>query len=196
MAGLMVDLQRPGLRGGGLSEHPSPARVYETATKHAALLRELLGHPDYKYREPPNATIVKHGFNRTPKGLFFVAEFVQKTYVKYVVPFLPAGATRKCKDISNPWAYADPDYSWEWTFDTSAGIIKDADGNTVEFPRLPDARREAQRDIFTRIMMAQKIIVENESDATARMLLGGKPFDFGDDARKLIGGLIDLDLED
>ncbi|KAH9885212.1 hypothetical protein F4778DRAFT_761521 [Xylariomycetidae sp. FL2044] len=114
--------------------HPSPAKVYELAANHAMLLRTLFLHPKFKYLEPPDAIICKIDTEGTPSALLWLSDFVQNTYIKYIIPFLPAEATRKCKDTGNPWAYSDPNYQWEWQWDAEAGALKDLSGNTVEFP--------------------------------------------------------------
>ncbi|KAI0471974.1 hypothetical protein GGR56DRAFT_100878 [Xylariaceae sp. FL0804] len=170
-----------------LSEHPTPAEVYDLAVKHVVLLRLLQTHPEFHYLEPPTAEIAKVDANRVHKGLYFVADFVQNTYIKYILQFLPPGATRKCKELANPWAYRDPNFQWEWVFDTATGEMKDARGNVIEFPRFSSAQsKELLSEQFTRGVITQKIILENETDPKARALAfaGGPPFDFGEDTRR------------
>ncbi|KAI0015246.1 hypothetical protein F4780DRAFT_94209 [Xylariomycetidae sp. FL0641] len=165
--------------------HPSPAQVYELAVQYATLLRRLYGHPDFCYLVPPNAGMAKLDEKNTPKGLLHVVGFVQNTYLHYVLPYLPAGASRKCKEVGNPWAYDDPNYQWEWTFDEGAGVMRDARGNAMEFPKLPvDESREHMSDAFTRGLMTKKLILENGTDLKAQMLVGGRPYDFGEDVRR------------
>ncbi|RYP41657.1 hypothetical protein DL767_000862 [Monosporascus sp. MG133] len=169
--------------------HPTPAQAYELAEKHAALLRQLYNHPQFKYLEPPTATIYKIDPNTEP-ALFWVADFVQNTYVNYIIPFLPAGASRKCKALANPWAHADPNYQWEWEWDAQAGILKDASGKPVEFPRLPESQaKEKVSDVVTRGFMTKKIVLENETDVKARLMIGGKTFDFGEDIKNAVRNL-------
>ncbi|KAI5924201.1 hypothetical protein F4810DRAFT_149775 [Camillea tinctor] len=171
--------------------HPTPAEAYASAVAHAAVVRAVFGHPQFKYLEPPTAMICKLDTKNTPMPLLWVADFVQSTYVKYVVPFLPAGATRKCKDIANPWAYADPDYKWEWTWDpTGDGALRDAEGKAVEFPRLPEQDAiEKVGDTVGRDFMAKKLILENGTDIKARLMLGGQEFDFGEEAKAAVAKL-------
>ncbi|KAI1487812.1 hypothetical protein F5X96DRAFT_124553 [Biscogniauxia mediterranea] len=171
--------------GSDASTHPTPAQVYASAVAHAALLRAIFNHPEFKYLEPPTALICKMDTARTPAPLLWVADFVQKTYIGYVVPFLPAGATRKCRDIANPWAYADPAARWEYTWDPAGdGALKDADGNVVPFPRLPEAQAfDKLSDTVGRDFMAKKLILENGTDVKARLMLGGQTFDFGEEVR-------------
>ncbi|POS75041.1 hypothetical protein DHEL01_v206571 [Diaporthe helianthi] len=162
---------------------PSPARAMEYAVTYSELLRALYGHPQFKYLEPPTAAVRKID-KSTPAPLFFATDFVEKTYINYVVPFLPAGATRKCKIIANPWAYADPNYQWEWEWDAATGTMKSAaDDAAVEFPRLDqDEARDMLGDLFTRGVMAKNIL-ENGSDPKVAAMIGG-PFDFGDEVKR------------
>ncbi|KAI1099065.1 hypothetical protein F4804DRAFT_345828 [Jackrogersella minutella] len=167
-------------------EHPTPAQAYEIAVHHAALLRGLFLHPRFKYAQPPTADFIKPDIKEIPPALFFVSDFVQRTYVEYVVPFLPAGATRKCKAIANPWAYSDPDYKWEWEWDASTSELKDADGNVKPFPTLSEkVGFEKMSDIMSRGFLSRKIILENATDPKARLLAGGQTFDFGEEVEKL-----------
>ncbi|KAI1398659.1 hypothetical protein F4819DRAFT_467868 [Hypoxylon fuscum] len=168
-------------------KHPSPAEAFELATKHAALLRGLFLSPRFKYAQPPTADFIKPDPQQTPLALLFVADFVQRTYVEFVVPFLPPGSTRKCKDIANPWAWDDPNYQWEWEWDAETSTMKDAAGNVKEFPKLEESEAVSKMgDILTRGFMARKIVLENTTDPKARMLVGGQSFDFGKDMEKMI----------
>ncbi|KAI0202970.1 hypothetical protein F4808DRAFT_48834 [Astrocystis sublimbata] len=167
-----------------LNTHPTPAEAYEMGTTYAALLRHLYNHPEFHYLEPPNAVIYKIDPDRTPPGLFFTTDFVQNTYIKYSLPFLPEGASRKCKELGNPWAYADPNYPWEWTWDSEAAAMKDASGNVIEFPELSSARlHEIIPDLATRNYFKRKLVIENDTDPKAKALLSGRTIDFGPDAR-------------
>ncbi|RWA04810.1 hypothetical protein EKO27_g10298 [Xylaria grammica] len=167
-----------------LSEHPTPAQAYELGVVYAAILRHVFTHPEFHYLEPPTAAISKIDHERTPRGLFFTADFIQNTYIKNVLPFLPAGATRKCKELGNAWAYADATYQWEWTWDAEAGAMKDANGNVVEFPRLSASQlTDNITDLTTRNFFAKKLILENETDLKAKIMLGNRTIDFGEDAR-------------
>ncbi|KAI1329353.1 hypothetical protein F5Y16DRAFT_366618 [Xylariaceae sp. FL0255] len=166
-----------------LETHPTPAQAYELAVNHAVLIRALRKHPEFKYQEPPTAYICKVDPSTSP-GLYFVTDLVEKNYVEHCLPLLPAGATRKCKELSNPWAYADPNYQWEWTWDAEAGAMKDASGNVIEFPRLsPSQVRENVTDMAGRGFIVKKIILENETDTKAQAFLGGRKMDFGEEAR-------------
>ncbi|KAI8945375.1 hypothetical protein F4801DRAFT_134126 [Xylaria longipes] len=170
-----------------LSQHPTPAQAYEQGVTYATILRHIYSHPEFHYQEPPTALVSKVDLERTPKGLFFTADFIQNTYVNYVIPFLPQGASRKCKELGNPWAFADPNYQWEWTWDAEAGAMKDANGNVVEFPRLPTSRvKEIATDMATRGFLAKKLVLENETDPKAQILLGGRTVDFGADTRAAV----------
>lgn len=169
-----------------LSEHPTPAKAYELAATYAALLRHVYGHPDYHYKEPPTATSAKIDAERMPKGLFFTADFLQNTYVSNVLVFLPDGATRKCKELGNPWAYQDPNYTWEWTFDAATGTMRDAEGKAVAapFPKLSAAKlMENTIDLSTRNFFAKKLLLENGTDPKVQAMLGGRSIDFGEAAR-------------
>lgn len=162
------------------SQHPSPAQVYELAVDYGALLRTLFNNPSFKYLEPPTAEIHKIDPKNTSPALFWVADFVQNSYVENVIPFLPRGATRKCKEIANPWAYADPNYTWELTWDPETEELKDASGKAVGFPKLSKSEcKEKMGDLVGRGFMAKKLIFENETDFKAKLLLGGQSFDFG-----------------
>ncbi|KAI3400867.1 hypothetical protein diail_1556 [Diaporthe ilicicola] len=164
--------------------HPSPSQAMEFAATYAELLRSLFHHPQFKYLEPPTAAICKIDAHSTPPALLFASDFVEKTYIEYVIPWLPAGATRKCKVLGNPWAFADPDYRWEWEWDAAAGSMKSADGSVVDFPRFSEAKAEEMiGDLFGRGFMAKKVILENGTDPKAALMVGG-PFDFGQDARQ------------
>ena len=163
---------------------PTPVEAFEQAEKHAALLRHLYNHSEYKYLEPPTATICKID-PTTKQTLFWATDFVQKTYVEYVLPFLPEGVSRKCKALGNPWAYADPNYQWEWEWDAESGAFKDSAGNLVKLPKVPKGRAtQLVKDIISRGFMTKKIILENESDAKVRMMFGGEAFDFGEDDKQ------------
>ncbi|KAI0485550.1 hypothetical protein F4859DRAFT_511748 [Xylaria cf. heliscus] len=166
------------------AQHPTPAQAHELGVIYATLLRQIYSHPDFHFQEPPTALVSKVDLKRTPKGLFDTAEFIQNTYVNWVIPYLPQGASRKCKDLGNPWAFADPNYEWEWTWDAEAGAMKDANGNVIEFPKLPRSRvKEIGADISSRGFVTKKLILENGTDLKSQMLLGGRPFDFGADVR-------------
>ncbi|KAK7747741.1 hypothetical protein SLS62_008885 [Diatrype stigma] len=169
--------------------HPTPAQAFELAEKHATLLRHLFNHPQFKYLEPPTAQIYKVDPTTEP-ALRWVADFVQNTYVTCVIPFLPVGATRKCKALGNPWAYADASYPWEWEWDGQSGALKDASGTVVEFPKLParDAKDKVG-DVVTRGFMTKKIVLENATDPKARLMIGGKTFDFGEDIKEAVRNL-------
>ncbi|KAI0599202.1 hypothetical protein F4775DRAFT_591651 [Biscogniauxia sp. FL1348] len=170
--------------GSDAIKHPTPAQAYASAVAHAALVRAVFNHPEFKYLEPPTAMICKLDTARTPRPLLWVADFVQTTYVNCVVPFLPAGATRKCRDIANPWAHADPDARWEYAWDAAAAALKDAQGHPVAFPRLPEPEAvEKISDTVGRDFMAKKLILENGTDMKARLMLGGETFDFGEEVR-------------
>ncbi|KAJ0114845.1 hypothetical protein J7T55_004587 [Diaporthe amygdali] len=165
--------------------HPSPSEVIDIAVTYAELLRSLFHHPQFKYLEPPTTAGCKIDFESTPRALFFAMDFVQNTYVKHVIPFLPAGATLKCKIIANPWAFADPDYPWEWEWDAATGSLKGADGEAVEFPRFSQAKaKEMLGDLFGRNFLAKKAILENGTDPKATLMMGG-PFDFGEEVKEL-----------
>lgn len=175
-----------------LTQHPTPAQVYELAVDYAALLRALFYHPEFKFLEPPTAQISKIDPDKTNPALFWVTDFVQNTYVNNVIPFLPQGSTRKCREISNPWAYADPTYNWELTWDSEAGALKDASGSSVSFPKLSQASvREKMEDLVGRGFMTRKLILDNQTDVKAQLLMGGQSFEFGDEvkaaARKIAG---------
>jgi hypothetical protein len=175
-----------------LTEHPSPTQVHELASQFAALLRALYSHPEYKYLEPPTALICKYDRANTPRALFWVTDFVEKTYIEWILPFLPSRATRKCKDFANCWAYADPAYEFEWTWDPEAVALKDGDGKTVDFPRLPNSRvHKLLSDLVGRQMIAKKLITENATDPRAQLMLGGEKFDFGDEIRALVGAILE-----
>lgn len=170
--------------------HPTPAQAFKLAANHAALLRHLFNHPEYKYLSPPDARIYKTDTDGTAPALLWVTDFVETTYVSCVIPFLPAGATRKCREIANPWAYADPAYEWEWVWDdetTTGGELRDREGKPVPFPRLGEAEaKDKMGDLHMRSFMAQKLILENETDPKARLMIGGKSFDFGQDAKDVV----------
>ncbi|KAK8125360.1 uncharacterized protein PG998_001119 [Apiospora kogelbergensis] len=172
--------------------HPTPAEAYELACNYAALLRALYTNPQFRFQETPTPEIAKVS-KETHMGLFFVTDFVENTYVKHVLPYLPAGASRHCRALANPWAYADPSYVWTWEWDPESQTMWDKKGSDAEeeeevpFPTFPESdAREMVSDIWTRGFMAQKIIVENETDPKARALAGGQPFDFGPEARELV----------
>ncbi|KAI0886778.1 uncharacterized protein GGS22DRAFT_117420 [Annulohypoxylon maeteangense] len=168
-------------------QHPTPAEAFKQAKAHATLLRSLYLHPKFKYAQPPTPVFIKPNMDETPPALFFVADFVQTTYIEYVIPFLPAGATRKCKDVANPWAYIDANYVWEWEWDEAAGVLKDKDGNVKEFPKLAQAQAvQKMGDIVSRGFMARKVILENATDLKAQLLMGGQPFDFGEEVEKAV----------
>jgi hypothetical protein len=83
------------------TKHPSPAEVMHMASTYATLLRTLYLHPEFNHAQPPTADFIRPSEDNPP-GLWFTTDFSQSTYVNYILPFLPAGATRKCKLIGNP----------------------------------------------------------------------------------------------
>ncbi|KAI1427943.1 hypothetical protein F5Y12DRAFT_734360 [Xylaria sp. FL1777] len=169
------------------SEHPTPAQAYELAVIYSTILRHVFTHPDFHYLEPPTATSSKIDHGRTPRGLFFTADFLQNTYTKNVLPFLPQNATLKCKGLANPWAYADVNYQWEWAWDAGASAMKDTNGTVIEFPKLPSSQcTEYMTDLMGRNFFAKKLVLENGTDLKARMLIGGQTIDFGEDARAAV----------
>lgn len=173
--------------------HPIPREAFALARAHAELLRALFNHPAYKFTSPPTAERYPVDTEATPAALLFLTEFVQGTYVEHVLRLLPAGATRKCRDIGNPWAYADPAFPWSWTWDEAAGELRDADGRAQPFPSLGARGGSGIRsEIAGRSFLASKIICDNATDPQARMICGGQAFDFGEDARRLIGEIVNL----
>lgn len=171
--------------------HPTPAEAFELGCNYAALLRALYTNPQYKFEGTPTTEYAKPAADTHP-GLFFVTDFVEKTYIKHVIPFLPKGASRRCRALGNPWAYADPAYAWTWEWDPESKTLWDKKGGgedqeEVPFPKLPETQAKAMvSDAWTRGFMAQKIILENETDPKARALAGGQPFDFGPEAREIV----------
>ncbi|KAI1854026.1 hypothetical protein JX266_001167 [Neoarthrinium moseri] len=154
----------------------TPRQAFALARSHAELLRQLFNHPEFKYTEPPTSVRYPVDVDRTPPALLMVSDFVQTTYVEHVLPLLPAGTSRKCKD--------------EWTWDESADELRDAQGAKIDFPVLPKARAiELRGDVYSRSFMAHKCICENDSDVKARMMIGGQSFDFGEEARRIIKSL-------
>ncbi|ORY62595.1 uncharacterized protein BCR38DRAFT_439194 [Pseudomassariella vexata] len=175
-------------------QHPSPSKAFELASKYATLLRVLFYHPRFKYAQPPTPEFIRPDGEKTPVALLLVSDFVQRTYVDNVIPFLPAGATRKCKAIGNPWAQHDPNYQWEWEWDARAGVFKDASGSVIGMPIL--AENEAMKnigDVTTRTLMAKKCILENGTDVKARLIIGGNAFDFGE-VQKAMRDIDELDV--
>jgi hypothetical protein len=170
--------------------HPTPPQVFTVARNHATLLRHLFNHPHFHYVSPPTATIYRPDAKKTPPALLMVSDFVQTSYINHVVPLLPAGATRKCKDIANPWAWADPEYKWDLEWDEAAGELRDREGKAVAFPFLGEEEgKEMLSDMYLRAFMAQKLILENATDEKATLMVGGAPFDFGEDAKEVVKGL-------
>lgn len=162
----------------------------ELATTYATLLHAIFYHPLYKYDQPPTADFVKPSAD-TPVALIWTADFTQSTYIERIIPFLPAGATRKCRDIGNPWAQADPSYAWTWTWDAASETLKDERGEAVKFPTLPKREVfEKMSDVITRGMMTKKLVLENRTDTKAQLLLGGAAFDFGEEARKVAAHIV------
>ncbi|KAK8114391.1 hypothetical protein PG999_006460 [Apiospora kogelbergensis] len=159
--------------------HPTPAEAYELACNYAALLRALYTNPQFRFQETPTPEIAKVS-KETHMGLFFVTDFVENTYVKHVLPYLPAGGLSTLPRPRQPW---DPESQTMW--DKKGSDAEEEE--EVPFPTFPESdAREMVSDIWTRGFMAQKIIVENETDPKARALAGGQPFDFGPEARELV----------
>ncbi|KAI0389155.1 hypothetical protein F5Y17DRAFT_463007 [Xylariaceae sp. FL0594] len=155
-----------------MSSQPTPAKAYELGVKHAALLRSLYNHPDFKYQEPPTAEVAKFDLGATPEGLFFVTDFVQNTYVNYVLPRLPQGASRKCNELGNP----------------SGSGPGTKEGKTVEFPRLPLSRaRSIASDLVSRTFLTKKLILEGQNDPQLAPMLRGQ--DFGDEVKAAVRAL-------
>lgn len=167
--------------------HPTPRQAFNLARKHAELLRLLFNHPQFAYTSPPNATQYPVDTEKTPVALLMVSDFVQTSYIEHVIPFLPSGASRKTKEIANPWAHADDSYTWEWEWDEDKGELRDkSTGEVQKFPALGRKGKEMRGDIWTRAFMAGKCICDNGSDAKAKLMIGGESFDFGEEARRLI----------
>ncbi|KAH7324771.1 hypothetical protein B0I35DRAFT_475989 [Stachybotrys elegans] len=166
-------------------ENPEAQRAhdYQLAVRHAALLRALYAHPRIQFLEPPTPEIHKFDKDRTNPGVFFLADFVQNTYVKYILPLLPPGASRKCKELGNPWAYADASFPWEWTWDADTSTFKDSQGNAVPFPAVPQSERTSLTvDIRTRTMTVEMLIGDRAIPLQQQMMgLGG--VDLGDDVK-------------
>ncbi|KAI1086684.1 hypothetical protein F5B19DRAFT_498121 [Rostrohypoxylon terebratum] len=81
--------------------------------------------------------------------------------------FLPAGATRKCKDETS--------------------TLKDKEGNVKTFPKLNEEDAvEKVNDVISRGFMTRKIILENATDMKARILIGGQAFPFVEAAEKAV----------
>ncbi|OTA98178.1 hypothetical protein M426DRAFT_326194 [Hypoxylon sp. CI-4A] len=165
---------------------PTPSEAYKQAKNHAALLRALFLDGRFKYAQPPTAEFVKPDLKQTPMALYFAADFVQTTYIEYVVPFLPAGATRKCKDLANPWAWSDPNHKWEWTWDADKNALVDEQGGAHEFPTLREKDAVGKvADLVGRAFMTRKVILDNATDPKATLLVGGKTLDFGKEIEEL-----------
>ncbi|KAK5631361.1 hypothetical protein RRF57_007075 [Xylaria bambusicola] len=68
--------------------------------------------------------------------------------------------------------------------------MKGASGTVIDFPTLPSSQAKALvSDLFTRGFLAKKIILENGTDLKARIMVGGEPIDFGEDARAAVSKL-------
>ncbi|KAK9799864.1 hypothetical protein AB5N19_10529 [Seiridium cardinale] len=174
-------------------KHPTHHQALDLARKYAELLRQLFNHPQYVYSETPTSSRYPTDTEKTPIALLMVSDFVQTTYVEHVLPFLPPGASRKLKEVGNPWAYADENYAWEWEWDEEKGEIRDKNSGALQkFPTLGAAGVEKRGDIWTRSFMAGKCICENGTDAKARLMIGGQSFDFGEEARRIITNLQQL----
>jgi hypothetical protein len=173
-----------------LTDHPTPAQVMAIATSYSDLLKSLFLHPQFKYAQPPTAEFVKPAPD-THAGLYFIADFVQNTYMEHVLPLLPPGATRKCDKIGNPWARDDASYNWTWTWDEAEGVLRDETGSAVAFPTLSaEQLKENLGDLVGRGMMAKKIVLENETNAKARLLMGGEGFEFGEEAKAAVRKIV------
>lgn len=77
----------------------------------------------------------------TEPTLFWATYFVQKTYVAAALPFLPEGATWKCKALANHWAHADPACQWAQEWDAEAEALKDTKTAAVSSPVPPTSLR-------------------------------------------------------
>jgi hypothetical protein len=161
--------------------------VYELAVDYAALLRALFADPGFKFLEKPTAEVSAIDTNNTHMGLFFTADFVQTTYIDNILPFLPQHASRKTKELSNPWAYGNPSYQWELAWDAEAGALKDKNGSSATFPTLPQAEvKDKLENLVSRGFMIKKIVFENGTDFTAKMAMGGRTYNFSDKAKAMI----------
>ncbi|KAK8088807.1 hypothetical protein PG997_003768 [Apiospora hydei] len=169
--------------------HPTPAEAFELGSNYAALLRALYGNPAYCFdgrddearRRHAPGPVLRHRLRR---------EDVHQARAPLPAP----GATRRCRALANPWAYADPSYAFTWEYDPESqtmwykkGGDDDENEEEVPFPKLPEKQaREMISDAWTRGFMAQKIILENATDPKARALAGGEVFDFGPEAREIV----------
>jgi hypothetical protein len=159
------------------------AEDYHIAVRHAALLRALYAHPGFHFLEPPTAEVHKFDEERTNPGIFFLTDFVQNTYVNYILPLLPPGVTRKCKELANPWAYADGNYVWEWTWDAATSSLKDSQGNDVPFPPVEQSLRSSSAvDVRTRTLTSDALI-NGQGMPLQLQMMGLKEVEFGDDIK-------------
>ncbi|VUC36341.1 unnamed protein product [Clonostachys rosea] len=169
------------------SQHPTPAQVYELAVDYAALLRALYADPGFKFLQQPTAEVSAIDTENTHMGLFWTTDFVQTTYIDNILPFLPQHATRKTKQLGNPWAYGDSSYQWDLTWDAEASALKDRDGNSATFPTLSQAEvKEKLDNLVSRGSMIKKLIFDNESDFMAKMAMGGQTYKFNDEVKAII----------
>ena len=86
-------------------DNPTPTEVFDLAAKVAGLLRALLYHPGTAFvgdqvTDPQNTHVT----------LFNVTDFVKTTYLEYLIPLLPPGATRSSRALTNPWRFREPDF--------------------------------------------------------------------------------------
>jgi hypothetical protein len=155
---------QPSQMGGNALNQPTPSDVFTVSSHIAALLRALLLHPSTTF-----VGDMMTDPTTTPPTLYNVTDFVQRTYITYLLPLLPPNATKKCKALANPWAYEDLD----WT--------KETDGEAMapgKYPRIQgNAKLEEQwRDANGRSVMIGMII----NDPKKQAMFGGS-FDFGKD---------------
>ncbi|CAH0053810.1 unnamed protein product [Clonostachys solani] len=162
-------------------------QVYELAVDYAALLRALFGDPGFKFLQKPTAEVSAIDTENTHMGLFWVTDFVQTTYIDNILPFLPSHASRKTKELGNPWAYGDSSYQWELTWDAEAGALKDKNGNSATFPTVAQAEvKSKMENLVSRGFMIKKLVFDNGSDFMAKMAMGGQTYNFSDEAKAII----------
>ena len=139
---------------------PTPTEVFDLAAKVAALLRALLYHPGTAFvgdmvTDPQN----------THPTLFNVTDFVKTTYLEYLVPLLPPGATSSCRALTNPWRFREPDFQ-----ENLDALAED------KYPKVKGNEKllEKWRDANSRAITIGMII----ADPKKQEMFGGS-FDFG-----------------
>jgi hypothetical protein len=123
----------------------------------------------------------------SPVQLFYVCDFLRRTYLEYIIPLFPGDAPRQVLELANPFLFDYPDRS---TGPFATGFVTDPSylQDESRWPRWTPKRAERWSDSIGRNVLITEIMLQR--DAKASMLMGGGSFDFQPDTWQLARGLV------